>query len=121
MLEMIIEFKGCVAPECRLRHGHRLKAHNRGRVLKNKVINRQRKHLLKMGPIHYDAQEALLILLNEGPAEEELAKDELQEALVNLDDALDAIPEADNEEEDDIPDDHPAGQNLMIFRALESF
>jgi hypothetical protein len=40
VLDVIIEFKGCVGPECRLRHGHRLQAHNGGRVLKRKVTKR---------------------------------------------------------------------------------
>lgn len=49
-----------------------------------KVSNRQRKHLLRMGPIHHDAEGALLILLNNEPAvEDELREDELQDALVD--------------------------------------
>ena len=36
-------------------HGHRLQAINGGRVLKRKVTLYQRKHLLRMGPIHADA------------------------------------------------------------------
>jgi hypothetical protein len=101
VLELIIEFKGCVVPECRLRHGHRQQAHNGGRVLKHKVSKRQRKHLLRMGPVHHDALEALEILLRNGPAEEELAPGELQAALVLLEEALNDIPVIEQDEDDD--------------------
>ena len=58
-----------------------------------------------MGPIHYDAQDALQILLKNEPAvEEELREDELHNALVVLEEALEAIPDAVNEEEDDNSD-----------------
>ena len=42
-----------------LRHGHRLKSINGGKVLKRKVTRRQQKHLLKMGPVYPDAKPAL--------------------------------------------------------------
>ena len=58
-----------------------------------------------MGPIHYDAQDALQILLKNEPAvEEELREDELPDALAVLDEALHAISDAVNEEEDDNSD-----------------
>jgi hypothetical protein len=60
VLQHIIDAKGCVVPEDRLRHGYRLEAHNDGRVLKHKVTSRQRKHLLQMGPVHRDAQDGSL-------------------------------------------------------------
>jgi hypothetical protein len=40
VLQAIIDAKGCVVPECRLRHDHRQLSHNGGRVLKRKVTNR---------------------------------------------------------------------------------
>ena len=58
-----------------------------------------------MGPIHYDAQDALQILLKNEPAvEEELREDELHDVLAVLEEALHAIPDAVNEEEDDNSD-----------------
>ena len=80
-VQLMIVFKGCVVPECWLRYGHRLQAHNCGQVLKWKVTNRQRKHLLMMGPMHPDAQGTLNILhwLNQV---EELAFDEIEEELI---------------------------------------
>ena len=99
MLELIIEFKGCMVPECRLRHGHRQKAHNGGRVLKRKVTNRQRKHLLTMGPVHPDAQDALQILLGVQPPDQ-LAPGESEEALEIEHQHLNDIPEAEDENDD---------------------
>ena len=63
VLDIIIERKGAVVPEMNIRHGVRLQAINNGRVLEHKVTKRQRKHLLTMGPIHADAQDALQSLL----------------------------------------------------------
>ena len=63
VLDLIIEFNGCVVPECRMQHGHRQQGHNGGRVLKRKVTKRQRKHLLTMSPVHPDAHCVLNILL----------------------------------------------------------
>jgi hypothetical protein len=54
-----------------------------------------------MGPVHHDALEALEILLRNGPAEEELAPGELQEALVLLEEALNDIPVIEQDEDDD--------------------
>jgi hypothetical protein len=68
VLAKIIEHKGCVVPEDRLRHGHRLLAHNGGRVLSTKFKNRQRKETMTMGVVHPDAKEALQILLQGGEA-----------------------------------------------------
>jgi hypothetical protein len=65
-LQIVIDHKGAVVPEINLRHGHRLQATNNGRVLKRKVSTRPRKHLLKLGPIHLDAQDALAALLRTG-------------------------------------------------------
>jgi hypothetical protein len=114
VLELIVEFKGCVVPECRLRHGHRQQAHNGGRVLKRKVSNRQRKHLLRMGPVHFDVLEALEILLRNGPAEEELAPAELQEALVILEEALDDISPVEHDEDDDDFEDQNSPPEALI-------
>ena len=63
VLEIVIQHRGAVAHEECLRHGHRLSAINGGRVLKRKVISRQRKALLQMGPVNPDAQPALDLLL----------------------------------------------------------
>ena len=63
VLGINIEYKGAVVPEKNIRHGKRLQAINGGRVLEHKVTVRQRKHLLTMGPIHPDAEEALRSLL----------------------------------------------------------
>jgi hypothetical protein len=52
-----------------------------------------------MGPVHNDALEALEILLRNGPAEEELAPGELQDALVL--EALNVIPVIEQDEDDD--------------------
>ena len=108
VLLMIVAFEGCVVPECRLRHGHRQQAHNGGRVLKRKVTSRQRKHLLRMGPVHDDAADALRLLLNFGPDEEELALEEVEDAEILEQENLDDIPDAEEEEEDDIPEDLPS-------------
>ena len=70
VLNIVIDHRGAVVPEINLRHGHRLAAINGGRVLKRKVTNRQRKHLLKMGPVHPDAQPALDRLLGRMPQSE---------------------------------------------------
>jgi hypothetical protein len=104
VVQLIILHKGCVLPECTLRHGHRLMSHNGGRVLEHKVRERQRKALLTLGSIHPDAMDALQMLLD-GPITEELAPAELEEALAMEQEALDAIPEVHREEEDDIDED----------------
>ena len=80
VLDLMIEFKGCVVPECRLWRSHRQQAHNGGHVLKRKITNLQRKHLLTMGPVHTVAQDALNILHGNNPVEE-LALEEIDEAL----------------------------------------
>jgi hypothetical protein len=54
-----------------------------------------------MGPVHDDALEALEILLRNGPAEEELAPGELQDALVLEEEALNVIPVIEQDEDDD--------------------
>jgi hypothetical protein len=106
VLDKIIEFEGCVIPECRLRHGQRLLSHNKGRVLKHKVNNRQRKHLLKMGSIHPDAEAALAILLTIGPIEDELEPAEVQVALEIEELALEDLPVVHQDEEDDYEEDY---------------
>ena len=50
-------------------------------VRKRKITNRQREHLLTMGPVHTDAQDALNILLGINPVEE-LALEEIDDALM---------------------------------------
>ena len=58
-----------------------------------------------MGPMLYDAQDAVQILLKKEPAvKEELREDELHDPLVVLEEALHAILDAVNEEEDDNSD-----------------
>jgi hypothetical protein len=106
VLDKIIEAEGCVIPECRLRHGHRLLSHNNGRVLKHKVNNRQRKHLLKMGSIHPDAKDALAMLLTIGPVEDALEPAEVQVALKIEEMALEDLPVAHQDEEDDFEEDY---------------
>ena len=68
VLDVVIAHRGVIVPEINLRLGHRIAAINRGRALKSKVTNRQRKHLLKMGPVHPDAQPALDRLLGRLPS-----------------------------------------------------
>jgi hypothetical protein len=102
--QQIVEAKGCVLSEISLRHGRRLMAHNGGRVLVHKVRERQRKALLTLGSIHPDAEEALQMLLD-GPSWEKLAPADLKEALAIEQEALDAIPVVDEDEEDDINED----------------
>jgi hypothetical protein len=101
--------EGSVIPECRLRHGHRQLSHSGGRVLKRKVTNRQRKHLLKMGSIHPDAEEALTILLDNGRANVELAPAEVHEALEIEELALAQSSDVENDEEDDLAADYEGG------------
>ena len=88
VVDDVIAHRGAVVPEINLRLGHRIAAINGGRALKSKVTNQQRKHLLKMGPVHPDAQ-ALGRLLGRLPSsvtipEEEsemlLTEKEIQEA-----------------------------------------
>jgi hypothetical protein len=57
--------------------------------------------------VHPGAEDALLILLGFGPPEEELAPEELDEAAIIEQEYLDDIPEAWEEQEDDIPEDIP--------------
>jgi hypothetical protein len=104
VLQAIIDAKGCVVPECRLRHGHRQQAHNGGRVLKRKgVTQRQRIGLMKMGPIHPDAEDALKILLGQRVDAEEpenpQAEDEaMMELLVAaLEEGLGELGEGEND------------------------
>ena len=104
VLDLIIEFKGCVVPECRLRHGHWQQTHYGGRVLKRKVINRQRKHLLTMGPVHPDAPCASSILLSIDEVVE-LAFDEIKETLIIEENNLNQITDSYTEEEDEIPEE----------------
>jgi hypothetical protein len=82
-----------------LRQNH----HNGGRVLVHKVRERQRKALLTLGSIQPDAEEALRMLLD-GPLEE-LEPSEQEEALAMEQEALDVIPVALQEEEDEINED----------------
>ena len=104
VLDHIIEAKGCVVPECRLRHGHRQQAHNGGRVLKRKVTQRQRKHLMQLGPVHPDAEEALEILLGQGPPEPEMGPEEaqgMQELIDEVDAGLNRLGEGENDPDGD--------------------
>ena len=98
-------------PECRLRHGHRQQAHNGGRVLKRKVTQRQRKHLMQLGPVHPDAEEALQILLGQGPPEREMGPEEaqgMQELIAEVDAGLDRLGEGENDPDGD---DDGEGEN----------
>ena len=105
VLDLMIEFKGCVVPECRLRHDHRQQAYNGGRVLKRKVTKRHRKHLLTMGPVHPDAQGALNILLSIDEVAK-LAFTEIEEALIIKENNLNQIPDVFMEEEDEIAEEY---------------
>ena len=90
-----------VHEEC-VRHGHRLAAINGGRVLKRKVTNRQRKHLLQMGPVHRHAQSALELLLgHQTTAEAPLNDEEIQEAVLEEAGAILEIEDVILEEHDD--------------------
>ena len=104
VLDLIIENKGCVVPECRLRHGHRQMSHNGGRVLKRKVTQKQRKHMMQMGPIHPDAVDVLKILLGEAPLEAE-EEGEMQAGLQALmdevEDELQGLGEGENDPDND--------------------
>ena len=63
---------------------------------------RQRKHHLTMGPIHPDAEDAILILLGIQPNERELAPHEVEEAITVEQEHLNDIPQPQAEEDDDI-------------------
>ena len=110
VLDLIIEFKGCTVPECRLQHGHRHQAHNGGRVLKRKVAKRQRKHLLTIGPVHPDAQGALNISLSIDEVVK-LAFTEIEEALIIEEMNLNQIPDVFMEEEDEIPEEYDINES----------
>ena len=104
VLGHIIAASGCVVPECRLRHGHRQQAHNGGRVLKHKVTQRQRKHLMQMGPVHPDAEEALRILLGQAPEEPAEAgemEEGLQELIEDVEAGLEDLGEGENDPDGD--------------------
>ena len=107
VLDIIILLNGCVVPECRLRHGHRQKAHNGGRVLARKVTQRQRKQLMTMGPVHPDADEAMKILLGMVIPEE---PDVFPMADVILA-AEEAIDDLGGGEDDPIYEGDPEGEN----------
>ena len=83
-------------------------SHNGGRVLKRKVTQRQRKHLLQMGPIHPDAEDALKILLGQAPIEAE-EEGEMQAGLMALidvvEDELQGLGEGENDPDNDDDDD----------------
>ena len=100
-----------VHEEC-LRHGYRLAAINGGRVLKRKVTNRQRKHLLQMGPVHRHAQSALKLLLgHQTTAEAPLNDEEILEAILEEAGAILEIENVILEEHDD-DEEIPAELNL---------
>jgi len=61
VLKIFRDHEGAFVPEMNFRHGQQAQAINGGRVVKHKINRRQRKHLLTMGPIHPNAQEADLI------------------------------------------------------------
>jgi hypothetical protein len=123
VLKIVIEHEGAVVPEINFRHGHRAQAINGGRVLKHKVSRRQRKHLLTMGPIHPDAQEALDKLLAIGRAEQPLDEEEIAHAMDEEDEALIAIDQADlnSDDEDDIDNENDDLElNVALFAVFAS-
>ena len=81
VLDVVIAHRGVVVPEINLRLGHRIAAINGGRALKSKATNQQRKHLLKMGPVHPDAQ-ALGRLLGCLPSSVRISEEEESEMLL---------------------------------------
>lgn len=99
VLAKIAEAKGCVVSELALRHGHRLMAHNGGRVLKRKVTKRQRKGLLVLGPVHPDAVEALVIILGDG-LEVALGDTEIADAQAAVEEHMGVLGEGENDPED---------------------
>ena len=108
VLDLIIESKGCVVPECRLRHGHRQLSHNGGRVLKRKVTQRQRKHLMQMGSIHPDAEDALKILLGRALLEPEIEGEMqggLQALIDSVENGLQDLGEGENDPDADTDDE----------------
>ena len=60
--------------------------------IEKKITNRQRTHLLSMGPVHADSQGALNILLDIDPVVE-LPFDVIKEALIIVEDNLIQIPD----------------------------
>jgi hypothetical protein len=110
--QLIVKAEGGVLSEEGLRSGQRQMSHNGGRVLIHKVRDRQRKTLLIQGSIHPDAEDALKELLD-GPMEE-LAPDELEEALVMEQEPLDAIPMVAQEEEDEINEDFEKEDDMGV-------
>ena len=112
VLDIVIEHRGAVVLEECLRHGHRLAAINGARVLKRKVTNRQRKHLLQMGPAHRDARSALELLLgHQTTAEAPLNDQEILEAVLEEAGAILEIENVILEEHDD-DEENPAELNL---------
>ena len=83
-------------PEINLRYGHRSRALAicGGRVLKRKILSRQRNHLLTMGPIHHHAQMAINNLLRFGHLdvlEPQLDENEIVQARAEEEGALNQI------------------------------
>ena len=64
----------------------------------------QRKHLMQLGPVHPDAEEALQILLGQDPREPEMEPEEalrMQELIRELDADLDLLGEGENDPDGD--------------------
>jgi len=81
VLKIFLDHEGAVVPEMNFRHGQHAQAINGGRVVKHKINRRQRKHLLTLGPIHPNAQEAIKKLLAIGRAEQPLDEEKIAQAM----------------------------------------
>ena len=137
VLQKIVDEDGCMVSECKLRHGHRLLAHKGdGRVLKRKVTQRQRKHLLTFGDFHPDAIDAVNLifacadplisleaLINnnaaqnavEAAAPPPLTDAEIAEANEVFEEELDELGEGENDPDgEDDPEGEDEHENLEI-------
>ena len=104
----MIEHKGAVVvPEINLGHGHCGQAINGGRILKRKITNRQRKHLLAMGPVHEDEWAALndLLRIGRGDIDTQLDVEEIAQTIFEENAALNEIKDVDLDNEDDSVDE----------------